>query len=76
MAYAQDGLIQRAVRALKAALPDLCVQTDVALDPYTTHGHDGLLIDGEIANDESVEVLCRMSLSSRRGGRGHWVTPS
>ena len=75
MAYKPDGLIQRAVRALKAALPDLCVQTDVALDPYTTHGHDGLLIDGEIANDESVGVLCRMSLSHAEAGVD-WVTPS
>ena len=75
MAYEPDGLIQRAVRALKAALPDLCVQTDVALDPYTTHGHDGLLIDGEIANDESVGVLCRMSLSHAEAGVD-WVTPS
>ena len=75
MAYDSDGLIQRAVRALKAALPDLCVQTDVALDPYTTHGHDGLLIDGEIANDESVGVLCRMALSHAEAGVD-WVTPS
>lgn len=75
MAYNPDGLIQRAVRALKAALPDVCVQTDVALDPYTTHGHDGLLIDGEIANDESVGVLCRMALSHAEAG-ADWVTPS
>ena len=51
------------------------MQTDVALDPYTTHGHDGLLIDGEIANDQSVEVLCRMSLSHAEAGVD-WVTPS
>ena len=75
MAYDPDGLIQRAVRALKAALPDLCVQTDVALDPYTTHGHDGVLIDGEIANDESVGVLCQMALSHAEAGVD-WVTPS
>ncbi|SVD69209.1 uncharacterized protein METZ01_LOCUS422063, partial [marine metagenome] len=57
-AYDPNGVIQRAVAALKEALPNLCVQTDVALDPYTNHGHDGLVIDGYVANDESVEVLC------------------
>ncbi len=75
MAYDDDGLVQRAIRALKDALPELCVQTDLALDPYTTHGHDGLVIDGEIANDESVAVLCNMALSHARAGVD-WVTPS
>jgi len=75
MAYAGDGLVQHAIRALKDALPDLCVQTDLALDPYTTHGHDGLVIDGEIANDESVAVLCKMALSHAEAGVD-WVTPS
>ncbi len=70
-----DGLVQRSARALKAALPDLCVQTDVALDPYTTHGHDGLIVNGEVANDESVEALCRMALSHAEAGVD-WVAPS
>jgi porphobilinogen synthase len=70
-----DGLIPRAVRALKKACPDLCVQTDIALDPYTEHGHDGLVIDGEIVNDETVEVLCRMSLAHAEAGVD-WVAPS
>jgi porphobilinogen synthase len=74
-AYDPDGLIQRAVRALKDNVPELCVQTDVALDPYTIHGHDGLVIDGEIANDESVEVLCKMSVSHAEAGVD-WVAPS
>jgi porphobilinogen synthase len=74
-AYNPDGLIQRAVRALKKECPELCVQTDVALDPYSTHGHDGLVIDGEVANDESVEVLCRMALSHAEAGVD-WVAPS
>jgi porphobilinogen synthase len=69
------GLIQRAVRALKDACPELCVQTDVALDPYTEHGHDGLVIKGEVANDETVEVLCRMAVSHAAAG-ADWVTPS
>ena len=43
--YDPKGLVQNAIRAIKGAVPDMCVQTDVALDPYTTHGHDGLVID-------------------------------
>tara|TARA_B100000700_G_scaffold328502_1_gene446548 strand:+ start:163 stop:1152 length:990 start_codon:yes stop_codon:yes gene_type:complete len=73
--YAPKGLVQRAVIAIKSAVPDLCVQTDVALDPYTTHGHDGLVIDGEIVNDKTVEVLCKMALSHAEAGVD-WVSPS
>ena len=53
----------------------MSVQTDVALDPYTDHGHDGVLVDGEIANDASVEVLTRMALSHAEAGVD-WVAPS
>ena len=74
-AYNPEGLIQRAVSALKTALPELCVQTDVALDPYTEHGHDGLVIAGEVVNDESVEVLCKMAVSHAAAGVD-WVAPS
>jgi len=57
-AYNPDGLAQRAVRAIKEALPDLGVITDVALDPFTTHGQDGLIdAEGYVLNDETVEVL-------------------
>lgn len=70
-----DGLIQRAVRALKDAVPELCVQTDVALDPYTTHGHDGIVVNGEIVNDDSVQALCAMALSHAEAG-ADWVAPS
>jgi len=73
--YDSNGLVQRAIRSIKSAVPDLCVQTDVALDPYTTHGHDGLVIDGEIVNDESVEVLCKMALSHAEAG-ADWIAPS
>jgi len=73
--YDPAGLVQRAVRAIKKAVPELCVQTDVALDPYTTHGHDGLVINGEIVNDESVEVLCKMALSHAEAG-ADWIAPS
>ena len=68
-AYNPDGLAQRAVRALKAAVPGLGVITDVALDPFTTHGQDGL-IDGSgyVLNDETVEVLVRQALSHASAG--------
>ena len=57
-----DGLIPRAVAAVKARVPELGVVTDAALDPYTSHGHDGLIDDdGYVLNDESVEVLCRQA---------------
>ena len=73
--YDPKGLVQNAIRAIKGAVPDICVQTDVALDPYTTHGHDGLVIDGEIVNDESVEVLCKMALSHAEAG-ADWIAVS
>jgi porphobilinogen synthase len=68
-AYNPDGLAQRAVRALKASQPDLGVITDVALDPFTTHGQDGLIDDaGYVMNDETVEVLVRQALSHAAAG--------
>ncbi len=64
-----DGILQKTVKALKEAFPQLCVITDVALDPYTSHGHDGLLSDeGEILNDETVEVLVRSALTQAEAG--------
>ena len=68
-AYNPDGLAQRAVRALKQAFPDLGVITDVALDPFTTHGQDGLIDDtGYVMNDETVEVLVKQALSHAEAG--------
>ena len=68
-AYNADGLAQRAVRALKDALPELGVITDVALDPFTTHGQDGLIDEtGYVMNDETVEVLTRQALSHAEAG--------
>jgi porphobilinogen synthase len=68
-AYNPDGLAQRAVRALKQELPDLGVITDVALDPFTTHGQDGLIDDsGYVLNDETVEVLVKQALSHAEAG--------
>ena len=63
-----DQLVCRAVRALKAAHPGLGVMCDVALDPFTTHGHDGLVRDGDVANDETVEVLRRQALVHAEAG--------
>jgi len=63
------GLVQRAIRALKQSLPDLGVITDVALDPYTSHGQDGLLDDqGYVTNDETVKVLVKQALSHAQAG--------
>ncbi len=67
-AYNPEGLIQRALRALKQACPSLYLQTDIALDPYTTTGHDGLVVDGEIVNDETVTVLCKQAVSHAEAG--------
>lgn len=68
-AYDPDGLAQRAVAELKSAYPDLGVMTDVALDPYTSHGQDGLMDEsGYIVNDETVEVLVRQALSHADAG--------
>ena len=63
-----DGLLQRAVRALKQALPELLVVTDVALDPYSSDGHDGVLVDGRIDNDETLPILAEMAVSQARAG--------
>jgi porphobilinogen synthase len=68
-AFNPDGLAQRAVRALKDALPELGVITDVALDPFTTHGQDGLIDEtGYVLNDETVEVLSRQAVSHAEAG--------
>jgi porphobilinogen synthase len=63
-----DNLCNRAVRAIKEAVPGIGVICDVALDPYTSHGHDGLLEDGRILNDETLEVLCRQALAQAEAG--------
>jgi porphobilinogen synthase len=63
-----ENLICRAVQAIKAECPGIGIITDVALDPYTTHGHDGLLENGKIPNDASVEILCEQALNQARAG--------
>ena len=76
-AFNPDGLAQRAVRALKAAVPDLGIITDVALDPFTTHGQDGLIDEtGYVLNDETVEVLVRQALVSHAEAGADIVAPS
>ncbi|MCB9526892.1 MAG: porphobilinogen synthase [Myxococcales bacterium] len=71
-----DGLVPRAIRALKARWPELVVVTDVALDPYSSDGHDGIVgKDGRIINDETVEVLCRQALCHAEAG-ADIVSPS
>ena len=71
-----DGLVQNTVRAIKKALPDLVVITDVALDPYTTHGQDGIIDDdGYVLNDETVEMLVRQAMSHADAG-ADMVAPS
>jgi porphobilinogen synthase len=68
-AHNRDGLVQRAIRSLKDALPDLGVITDVALDPYTTHGQDGIIDEhGYVLNDVTSEVLVRQALSHAEAG--------
>jgi porphobilinogen synthase len=63
-----DNLLGRAVTHMKAQVPEIGLIADVALDPYTSHGHDGLLVDGEILNDETVAVLCKMAIAEAEAG--------
>ncbi|HRE06117.1 MAG TPA: porphobilinogen synthase [Opitutaceae bacterium] len=72
-----DGLVLRAVRAIKDSVPQMVVMTDIALDPYTTHGHDGVLnaAQDDVANDETVEILAKMAVLHARAGVD-FVAPS
>ncbi|HAT10824.1 MAG TPA: porphobilinogen synthase [Planctomycetes bacterium] len=63
-----DGLLARTIRALKSALPELVVITDVAMDPYSSDGHDGLVRDGLIVNDETLPILAAMAVAQARAG--------
>jgi porphobilinogen synthase len=73
--YAEDGVVQNAVRAIRSECRDLLVMTDVCLCEYTSHGHCGLVEDGVVQNDPTLELLARMSLSHARAG-AHVVAPS
>ena len=70
-----EGLMQRAVRTIKATTPEMVVMTDVALDPYSSYGHDGILEEGKILNDPTIEVLSQMALSHALAG-ADFVAPS
>ena len=70
-----DGLMQRAIKTIKNVCPDMLVMTDVALDPYSSFGHDGIVAEGKILNDETVKVLADMSLSHATAG-ADFVAPS
>ncbi len=70
-----EGLMQRAVREIKNQVPDMLVMTDVALDPYSSYGHDGIVEDGKILNDASVEILTEMAVSHAEAG-ADFVAPS
>jgi porphobilinogen synthase len=74
-AWNRNGLMQRSIKAIKDAVPEMYVMTDVALDPYSSYGHDGIVKDGEIVNDETVEALVKMSLSHAEAG-ADMVAPS
>ncbi len=67
-AWNPDNLSNTATRAIKAAVPEIAIMTDVALDPYNVHGHDGFVRDGKILNDETVEVLVKQALSQAEAG--------
>jgi porphobilinogen synthase len=67
-AWNKDGLMQRSIKAIKDAVPEMYVMTDVALDPYSSYGHDGIVENGEIVNDPTVEALVKMSISHAEAG--------
>jgi porphobilinogen synthase len=67
-AWNPDNLTNRAIRAIKAAVPEIAVMTDIALDPYNALGHDGFVVDGVIVNDETVQALVKMALAQAEAG--------
>lgn len=74
-AWNSEGLMQRSIRAIKAACPEMIVMPDVALDPYSIYGHDGIIKNGDIANDETNEALVKMAVSHAEAG-ADFVAPS
>lgn len=74
-AWNPDGLMQRSIRAIKAAVPGMIIMSDVALDPYSIYGHDGIVKDDRVLNDETVAALVEMSLSHAAAG-ADFVAPS
>ena len=74
-AWNKNGLMQRSIKEIKEAVPEMVVMTDVALDPYSSYGHDGIVLNGQIVNDQTVEALVKMSLSHAEAG-ADFVAPS
>lgn len=74
-AWYSDGLMQQTIRAIKDTVPEMIVMPDVALDPYSIYGHDGIVRNGQIINDETVEALVKMSLSHAEAG-ADFIAPS
>ena len=74
-AWNPDGLMQRSIKAIKDAVPEMYVMTDVALDPFSSYGHDGIVENGDIVNDPTVEALVKMSISHAQAG-ADMVAPS
>lgn len=74
-AWNNNGLMQRGIKVIKNAFPEMVVMTDVALDPYSSYGHDGIVENGEIVNDPTVEALIKMSISHAQAG-ADFVAPS
>ena len=74
-AYNPDNLVCRSIKAIKSSHPDVGIICDAALDPFNSDGHDGLVVDGHIVNDESVEILCKQSLVQAEAGC-HVIAPS
>ena len=70
-----NGLMQRAIKTVKEAVPQMLIMTDVALDPYSIYGHDGIVEKGRIVNDATVDALCRMALSHAEAG-ADFIAPS
>ena len=70
-----DGLMQRSIKAIKNAYPNLYVMSDIALDPYSTYGHDGIVLDAQIINDPTIDVLAKMAVSHAQAG-ADMVAPS
>lgn len=74
-AWNKDGLMQQAIRAIKTACPEMIVMPDVALDPYSVYGHDGIIANGNVENDSTVEALVKMAVSHAQAG-ADFVAPS
>jgi porphobilinogen synthase len=74
-AWNKSGLMQRSIKEIKEAVPEMVVMTDVALDPYSSYGHDGIVLNRQIVNDQTVEALVKMSLSHAEAG-ADFVAPS